>query len=160
MLSQEVLYALRRLGKLPDLAGFGCSFAPRKSARLKFVITLFLFFFLAAPALAKPRDVYPVPCNDLWAAVNLTLSDSHNYGIMSVNDVQQKASFIVIGNLITYTDIVALTATNGGCAMKATILEAGSDNPDWRQFHHRLAQSLAKLQAAKPKPSAAATGQQ
>ena len=125
----------------------------------KFLITSFLVLVIAAPALAKPRDVYPVSCNDLWAAVKDTLGDTRNYGILSMNDIAQKASFIVVGNLTTYTDKVALTAGDGGCAMKATILEVGSDNPDWRQFHNRLAKSLAKLQAAKPKPAIAATGQ-
>jgi hypothetical protein len=88
-----------------------------------------------------------------------TLDNPRNYGIMSMNDVEQKASFIVVGNLTAYTDKVALTAKDAGCAMKVTILEIGPDNPDWRQFHHRLERSLAKLQAAKPKPAVTATGQ-
>jgi hypothetical protein len=79
---------------------------------------------------------------------------------MSMNDVDQKASFIVVGNLTAYTDTVAVTAKDGGCAMKATILQVGADDSDWRQFHHRLEKSLAKLQAAKPKPAAAAAGSQ
>ena len=126
---------------------------------LKFLITSFFMLVVAAPALAKPRDVYPVSCNDLWAAVKDTLDNPRNYGIMSMNDVEQKASFIVVGNLTAYTDKVALTAKDAGCAMKVTILEIGPDNPDWRQFHHRVERSLAKLQAAKPKAAVTATGQ-
>jgi hypothetical protein len=126
---------------------------------LKFVITSFLMLFIAAPALAKPRDVYQVSCDDLWGAVKDTLSNPNNYGISSVNDLEQKASFVVIGDLVVYTDRVALTAKDGGCAMRTTILEDGPDNPDWRQFHHRVERSLAKLQAAKPKAAVTATGQ-
>jgi hypothetical protein len=37
--------------------------------------------FIAAPALAKPRDVYQVSCDDLWGAVKDTLSNPNNYGI-------------------------------------------------------------------------------
>ena len=77
-----------------------------------------------------------------------------------MNDVEQRASFTVIGNLTAYTDRVALTATDGGCAMKAAILEVGASNSDWLQFHHRLKQSLAKLQAAKRNPAVTTTGQQ
>ena len=126
----------------------------------KSLITSIFMLIVAAPALAKPTDVYPVSCDDLWAAVKDTLNSPSNYGISSIDDVEKKASFVVIGDLVVYTDRVALTARDGGCAMKATILEDGPDNPDWRQFHHRLARSLAKMQAAKPKPAATATGQQ
>jgi hypothetical protein len=125
----------------------------------KFLITSFFLLVVTAPALAKPRDVYPVSCNDLWAAVKDTLDNPRNYGIVSMNDVDQKASFVVVGNLTAYTDKVALTAAGGGCTMNATILEVGPADSDWMQFHHRLAKSLAKLQAAKPKPAASPTGQ-
>ena len=122
----------------------------------KFLFTSFFLFVVAAPALAKSSDVFPVSCGDLWAAVHDTLDNPRNYTIMSMNDVDEKASFIVVGNLTTYTDRVAVTAKDGGCAMKATILQVGADDSDWRQFRHRLEKSLAKLQAAKPKSTAAA----
>jgi hypothetical protein len=76
-----------------------------------------------------------------------------------MNDVEQRVAFIVVGDLTAYTDKVALTAKDGGCAMKATFLEVGADDSDWLQFHHRLEKSLARLQAAKPKPVPTATGQ-
>jgi hypothetical protein len=62
--------------------------------------------------------------------------------------------------LTQYTQKVALTATKDGCLAKAAISEIGPDNINWRQFHHRLEKSLAKLQAAKPKPAEKAAGQQ
>jgi hypothetical protein len=120
----------------------------------KFLLTSLFLLVVAAPASAKPRDVYPVSCDSLWTAVKDTLDNPHNYGIQSINDVDWKASFVVVGNLTSYTDKVALTPKDGGCAMEATILEVGPDNQDWRQFHRRLGQSLTKLEAAKPKPAA------
>lgn len=103
----------------------------------------------AAPALAKPIDVYPVSCNELWAAVKDTLDNPQHYGISSMSDAEQKASFVVIGDLVLYGDRVALVPKDGGCKANATILELGADDTDWRQFQHRIARSLAKLQAAK-----------
>jgi hypothetical protein len=126
---------------------------------LKFLITSFLLLVIAAPALAKPRDIYPVSCVDLWAAVKDSLENPRNYGILSMNDDRQKASFIVIGALTAYTDKIELTSVEGGCAMKATFLQVGADDSDWRQFHNRLVRSLARLQAAKPKPPVTSTGQ-
>jgi hypothetical protein len=87
------------------------------------------------------------------------LDNPRNYGVLWMDDVRQRASFVVVGDLVRYTEKVALTARDGGCAANATVLEVGPGNGDWRQFHHRLAQSLAKLQAAKPKPAGTGTGQ-
>jgi hypothetical protein len=76
-----------------------------------------------------------------------------------MNDLDQKASFIVIGNLNSYTNRVALMAKGSGCTIKTTIIEVGSDSTDWRQLHHRIAQSLAKLLAVKSKPAPSLPGQ-
>jgi hypothetical protein len=126
----------------------------------KFLVTSFLMLVVAAPALAKPKDVYPVSCDDLWAAVKDTLNNTNNYTITSTNDLALRISFTVVGNLTAYTDRVVLTPAEGGCSMQASISEVGPAGSDWIQFHHRLAKSLTKLQAAKPKPTAPATGAQ
>jgi hypothetical protein len=124
---------------------------------LKCLITSFFMLALTAPALAKSIDVYPVSCNDLWAAVKDTLSKPDNYGVSSIDDVGQRASFVVVGRYTTYSQKVKLAARNGGCMADATINQIGPENSDWRQFQHRVAKSLAKLQAAKPKPKPAET---
>ena len=97
-----------------------------------------MLLVLGVPAFAKPKDVYPVSCDDLWAAVKDSLENTNNYAIVSMNDVAQIASFTVIGNLTAYKDRVALTAQDGGCALKSTFLQIGSDDSDWRQFRHRV----------------------
>jgi hypothetical protein len=125
---------------------------------LKFFVASLFALVIAVPALAKSKDVYPVSCDDLWAAVKDSLQSPRDYAILSTNEVEQKASFTIIGNLVVFTQKVALTARDGGCAMKATFIQIGPDDSDWRQFHHHLERSLAKLQAAKPKP--AVTGQE
>jgi hypothetical protein len=73
-----------------------------------------------------------------------------------MDDFGQRARFVVIGARGNYTQTVKLKARDSGCVANATVIELGPDNMDWRQFQHRLAQSLAKLQAAKPKLAAAA----
>jgi hypothetical protein len=124
----------------------------------KSFMTALLLIIVAAPSLAQQRDVYPVSCGEVWAAVHDTLDNPHDYGILSMNDVAQKASFVVVGAMTRYTDRIALTAKDGGCLVTAAFLEVGPDNSDYLQFHHRLARSLKKLQAAKAKPAAAAEG--
>lgn len=111
------------------------------------------------PALAKPIDVYLVSCNDLWVAVKDTLDNPRNYGVVSFDDVSQRARFVVFGHLTEYTEKVSLKARKGGCMADATIDQVGPGNEDWLQFQHRLAKSLAMLQAAKPKLVVTATGQ-
>jgi len=117
----------------------------------KFLITLFLALASAAPALAKPVDIYPVTCSDLWSALKDTLGDERNYGVISEDDVAQRAWFLVVGARGHYTQVVALKTRNGGCRANAIVLELGPDNGDWRQFQHRLRRSVAKLQGRSPK---------
>ena len=144
----------------PTLHNFRYGLAIRKTVLRKLFIMPFLMLVVAAPTLAKSRDVYPVSCEDLWAAVKHTLESPRDYGVVSMSDVEQKASFTIIGNLTLYTDKIALPAKDGGCAMKATFLQEGPDDSDWRQFHHRLDRSLARLQAAKLKPAVTSPGQE
>jgi hypothetical protein len=114
-----------------------------------------LLLSVAVPAFAKPRDIYPVSCDDLWAAVKDTLGNRSNYGVSSINDLDLRASFVVVGNLTVYTDRVALSATDGGCKMTTDIKEVGAENSDWQQFHNRVGKSLKKLQASKTAKTAA-----
>ena len=116
---------------------------------MKIFVSVLFMLLMAVPATAKPRDVFPVSCEDLWSAVNVTLSDQGNYRVASMDDLHMRASFIVVGNLTTYTDRVALTPFETGCQIKMAITQVGSDDSDTRGFRKRLAKSLVKVEAAK-----------
>ncbi len=115
---------------------------------LKFALAALFLLISSLPAYSRPRDVYPVSCDTLWAAVKDTLyGNPRDYGIQSMNNVEWRGSFIVIGKLTVFTNHVELRTTDDGCLMKDTITEIGPDNADWRRFHKRVAQSLDKVQA-------------
>jgi hypothetical protein len=106
-----------------------------------------------------------MPCESLWAAVRNTLENRKDYGVLTENDLSLRASFIVVGNLVQYTNRIALTEQESGCRMDLRMLQVGSDNSDERGFRKRLKKELAKLEAVKPNSSgdprpAALMGQQ
>jgi hypothetical protein len=108
-----------------------------------------LLLLSCLPAYAKSAEDYPVSCNVVWTAVKDTLySNPRDYGIQSINNVEWRASFIVLGNLTTFTDRVELRSTDDGCAMKSNIIQIGPDNSDWRRFHKRVARAIDKVQAS------------
>jgi len=114
------------------------------------VFSVLLALFVAVPAYAKSkRDVYPMPCDVLWSAVKNTLENPKDYGLLAVNDLTLRASFMVVGNLVRYTDRVALSEEDGSCRMDLRMLQVGPDNSDERGFRHRLKRSLAKVQTLK-----------
>lgn len=112
-------------------------------------LAVLLALIVAVPAFAKSkRDVFPIPCDVLWSAVKNTLENPKDYGLLAVNDLTLKASFMVVGNLVRYTDRVALTEEDGGCRMELRMLQVGPDNSDERGFRHRLRRSLSKVENA------------
>ena len=121
---------------------------------MKAVVSMMFVVLLSVPALAKPRDVFTGTCDNVWTAVSATLSDGRNYGIVSLDDLNKRAVFTVIGDLTVRTDRVTLIPSDGGCQMKLVITQIGSDNSDERCFRNRLTKAMARLQAAKPPVSA------
>ncbi|MGA7651360.1 MAG: hypothetical protein WBW68_02780 [Terracidiphilus sp.] len=119
---------------------------------------------LAIPAFSRDKGiravkgVYPVSCDDLWAAVKITVQNHENYGLSSVNDLDLRASFIVIGDRFLYEDKVALFERNGGCEMKMDIGDIGAENTNFRQFRSRVERSLDKQESAKAKEPPRAPG--
>lgn len=114
------------------------------------ILSVLLASFVSVPAFARSkRDVFPMPCDVLWSAVKNTLQNPKDYGLLAVNDLTMRASFMVVGNLVRYTDRVALTEVDGGCRMDVRMLQVGPDNSDLRGFRHRLKRSLAKVEKAK-----------
>ncbi|MGB8261030.1 MAG: hypothetical protein WCE75_11795 [Terracidiphilus sp.] len=94
--------------------------------------------------------MYPMPCSVVWSAVMDTLGNGNDYRIVSVSDEAERAAFTVVGSLRPYTDTVALTSVEGGCAMRLVVLQVGSDNSDERGFRKRFGKALAKRQAEQP----------
>lgn len=117
---------------------------------MKAVVLIMFVVLLSVPALAKPRDVFPGACDNVWAAVSATLADGRNYGIVSIDDLNRRAYFTVIGDLTVRTDKVTLVSVDGGCQMKLVVTQIGSDNSDERCFRNRLKKAMARLQAVKP----------
>ena len=137
---------------------------------MRIVLAVLIALILALPAWAKPKpDVYPVSCDVLWTAIKSTLQNPQDYGVLYLNDLSENASFVIVGNLVRYTQHVSLTEQGDGCKMKLAMLQVGADNTDERAFLKRVKKSLIKLQSTKPviheetegagKPSTA-TGQQ
>ena len=116
------------------------------------LIALFLLISCVPGSCASPEE-YSVSCDVVWAAVKDTLySNPRDYGIQSMNNVEWRASFIVLGNLTVFTDHIALTTTDTGCRMKTNIIQIGPDNSDWRRFHKRVGRAIDKVQAASGAP--------
>ena len=111
---------------------------------------LFLVCLFSTPTFAKSHYFYSVSCDVLWNAVKDTLGDQNDYNVIAMDEAGQKASFVVVGETTPYRDVVALTAKDGGCAMKLTILQVGPDNSDERGFRKHLWKALARVQPATP----------
>jgi hypothetical protein len=116
---------------------------------LKLALVAFFLLISSVPSYSRSKEDYPTSCDVVWAAVKDTLySNPRDYGIQSMNSVEWRASFIVLGNLTTFTDRVELTTTDTGCVMKTNIIQIGPDNSDWRRFHKRVGRAIDKVQAA------------
>ncbi len=124
-------------------------------------LAVVVFLFLSSlPSFAKEHDVYPMSCDVLWASIKDALGNPRDYGVLSMDDLNLRASFVVVGNLTMYTDRVALSARDSGCAMKLTMLQVGPDYSDERGFRNRLKKAMARLQAVEPAKPANAHGQE
>lgn len=104
-----------------------------------------MLFLLTLPAFAKP---YPTSCNDLWNAVAETLGNPGYYQIIAVDDVQMKASFVVVGARFPGTHFVSLKAKEHGCELQTKMAFTGNDE-DY-VFRKRINHAFAKRNASKP----------
>ena len=102
-------------------------------------LAILLLLLPAVPALAKSDpDFYPLSCDVLWTAVKSTLNNPNDYGVIAIDDLAQRASFVVVGDLTVFKDVVALKSQNKGCSIKLSIIQIGSDNSNERGFRGRL----------------------
>lgn len=124
---------------------------------LKLALVAFFLLIFCVPGYCTSPEEYSVSCDVLWAAVKDTLySNPRDYGIQSMNNVEWRASFIVLGNLTVFTDRVELTTTDIGCKMRSNIIQIGPDNSDWRRFHKRVGRAIDKVQATSGAPASPA----
>jgi hypothetical protein len=120
-------------------------------------LIVLLLLLPAVPSQAKSDpDYYPLSCDVLWTAVKSMLNNPNDYGVIAIDDLTQKASFVVVGDLAVFKDVVALRSQNQGCSIKLTIIQIGSDNSNERGFRGRLKRTLAKMR--KPAPPLVISG--
>ncbi|HKF48442.1 MAG TPA: hypothetical protein VKB38_13855 [Terracidiphilus sp.] len=120
-------------------------------------LAVLLLLLPAVPSLAKSDpDYYPLSCDVMWTAVKSTLNNPNDYGVLAIDDLTQRASFVVVGDLAVFKDVVALRSHNQGCSIKLTITQIGSDNSNERGFRGRLKRTLAKMR--KPAPPLVVSG--
>jgi hypothetical protein len=122
---------------------------------LKIVLVALMSLILAAPAFGKTyRDVFPVPCSELWPAVKDTLKNSGKYGIIKIDNTEMSASYSIgaVGawDLASGANSVVLNSQGTSCEMQTQTSFARLA----RDFRKRVEASLAKLKASKPAEAA------
>ena len=116
---------------------------------MRLVLVAVVSLTLVMPAFCNThKDTYPVPCNELWAAVKDTLRNSGNYGIVSTDEAGMTASYTVGNTLRQRTNSVALNPQGIGCEMQVQSAYRGLAHDDAGDFKNRVDQSLAKLKAS------------
>ena len=117
--------------------------------RLVLVISLAI---LAVPGFAKThKDMFSVPCAELWPAVKDTLRNSGKYGIIGIDNGEMTASYN-IGGFLTGKRINSLVLNSKGnsCEMQVQTSYSGLVNNDEGDLKKRVQESLDKLKAAPP----------
>jgi hypothetical protein len=116
---------------------------------MKRIVTSILFLSLAAPGFATThKDVFNVPCNELWRALKDTLKNSGKYGIIGVNDSEMTASYNIGGNLTgkRVNSAVLNSKDNGAsCELQVQTAFSGLANNDAGDLKSRVTDSLIKL---------------
>jgi hypothetical protein len=122
-----------------------------------------LLLAIAAPAFASThKDMYNVPCNELWRALKDTLRNSGKYGIIAIDNEEMTASYNIGGNLTgKRINSAVLNSKDDGksCEMQVQTAYTGLVNNDAGDFKKRVEESLAKLKSEPLAPAAAPSGQ-
>ena len=124
----------------------------------RYLFLTLLLLVLAAPAIAKPHSTVPVPCSDLWSAVEDTLGNAGNYTILASDDSGMTASFTVVEALRMRVNSVALNPEDTGCKLQVKTVSGDSANEDEAPFRKRVEHFLERLKAAKPSAPAKTAG--
>jgi hypothetical protein len=127
---------------------------------MKFVVAAFLLLVLSVPAFGKTyKTTYPVPCDEVWAAVKDTLSNPDNhYDVQASDDTQMHADYdvkhaahvTVTGVFLQRQNHVTLVSKGSVCEMQVVSNFSGWEHTDRADFKKRVDESLVKLKEAKP----------
>jgi hypothetical protein len=124
---------------------------------VKRIVVSLLLVLTAIPALASThKDVFNVPCNELWRAVKDTLRNSGKYGIIAIDNNEMTASYNMGGNLTgKRTNSAVLNNKDNGasCELQVQTAFSGLVNNDAGDFKKRVDESLAKFKG-QPLPPA------
>jgi hypothetical protein len=117
-------------------------------------MAILMTLILSAPAFSKThRDVYNMPCNQLWPAVKDTLRNSGKYGIVGIDNEEMTASYNMGGTLTQKrTNSVILNKQGDNCEMQIQSAFSGFGNDDAGDFKKRVDASLAKLKGQATPP--------
>ncbi len=116
---------------------------------MKRIVLVILLLTLAAPAFASThRDLFNVPCNELWRALKDTLRNSGKYGIIAIDNAEMTASYNMGGNLMAkrVNSAVLNNKDNGAsCELQVQTAYSGAFNNDAGDLKKRVNESLVKL---------------
>jgi hypothetical protein len=125
------------------------------------IVTLLLTF--ALPGFASThKEVFNVPCNELWRALKDTLRNSGKYGIIGIDNSEMTASYNIGGNLTgkRVNSVVLNNKDNGAnCELQVQTAFSGLANNDAGDLKKRVDESLVKLKGQPLSDSATASDQ-
>jgi hypothetical protein len=115
----------------------------------KSAVVALISLTLALPGFAKThQDTYPVPCSELWNAIQETLKNSGNYSIVVADSTQMTAAYTINGALRHRENSVHLNPQGTSCEMQTESSYSGLAHDDAGDFKRRVDESLAKLKAS------------
>jgi hypothetical protein len=128
---------------------------------MKSALVGLMSLIVALPAFAKThKEVFSVPCSELWPAVKDTLRNSGKYGIIGIDNSEMTASYNIGGGLGgKRINSVVLNPKGTSCEMQTQTAYSGLVHNDAADFKKRVEESLAKLKGSKPAEPAQPEGQ-
>ncbi len=121
----------------------------------------------ALPASGKTyKNVYPVPCSQVWDAIKATLGNTDNYAKVQSDDAAMKADYQpkhsvhvdVSGVLLQRMNHVTLVPKGAACEMQVVSNYSGWGHEDQGDFKKRVDEALAKPKAEEPAQPAKTAG--
>jgi hypothetical protein len=119
----------------------------------RFVLAIALLTFAVPLFASTHKEVYNVPCSQLWPALKDTLRNSGKYGIIGIDNTEMTASYNIGGNLTgKRINSAVLNSKDDGmnCELQVQTAYSGLFNDDAGDLKKRVNESLAKLAAAPP----------